>query len=67
MAHEVGHLVGGTHGNGVTSGCAGGLLVSLCGPSLMPAGSAGSPESRAPYFATNNDINIANVIDAVLP
>ena len=67
MAHEVGHLVGGTHGNGVTSGCAGGILAFLCGPSLMPAGSAGSPESRAPYFATNNDLNMANVVDAVLP
>jgi len=62
MAHEVGHLIGGRHSDGVTSGCAGGGLSSLCGASLMPAGSAGSPEIRSAYFSDANDDNISAVL-----
>jgi hypothetical protein len=65
-AHEMGHLIGGTHGNGVTSGCAGGLFDYICGPSLMPAGSAGEPEGRAPYFSDANDLHILSVLQGVL-
>ena len=66
-AHELGHLIGGVHSSGVTSGCAGGLLNQICGPSIMPAGSAGGPETRQPYFSDANDTRIANVLNSVLP
>jgi hypothetical protein len=66
-AHELGHLIGGAHSAGVTSGCAGGLVNHICGISIMPAGSAGGPETRQPYFSDANDTRIANVLDAILP
>jgi hypothetical protein len=66
-AHELGHLIGGTHASGVTSGCAGGIMNHICGPSIMPAGSAGGPDTRQPYFSDANDTRIANVLNAVLP
>ncbi len=67
MAHEVGHLIGGRHGDGQTSGCAGGFLFFLCGPSIMPAGSAGAPDVRKPYFSNANDTNIIGTLNAVIP
>ena len=66
MAHELGHLIGGIHGDGVLFGCAGGSFPFICGPSLMPAGSAGAPETRASYFSDANDTNIWAVIDSIL-
>ena len=65
MAHEVGHLIGGQHGAGQTSGCSSGLFISICGMSLMPAGSAGGPEVRAPYFSDANDANIVVVLNTL--
>lgn len=67
MAHEVGHLIGGRHGDGQVSGCAGGLLLFLCGPSIMPAGSAGAPDTRKPYFSNANDANIIATLNSVIP
>jgi hypothetical protein len=69
MAHEIGHLIGGRHGDGVVSAeCAGGVLSStLCAPSLMPAGSAGEPEGRSPFFSNANDANITTTLYSVLP
>jgi hypothetical protein len=67
MAHEVGHLIGGTHGSGSLTGCAGGLLSTLCGPSIMPAGSAGAPDTREPYFSDANDTQIIDTLNSVLP
>jgi hypothetical protein len=66
MAHELGHLIGGIHGDGVLSGCAGGSFPAICGPSIMPAGSAGAPETRASYFSDANDANISAVINSIL-
>ncbi len=66
MAHEIGHLVGGIHSLGQTTGCAGGYLAALCGPSLMPAGGAGAPDTRQPYFSDANDTQITNVLSNVL-
>lgn len=66
MAHELGHLLGGKHGDGVLADCAGGLFFSMCGPSLMPAGGAGAPDTREPYFSDANDTNIINVIAPLL-
>ena len=64
MAHEMGHLIGGVHGDGDMTGCLGGT--SICGPSIMLAGGAGAPEGRQPYFSSANDANITAVIGAHL-
>ncbi|MEF8795836.1 MAG: M12 family metallo-peptidase [Salinivenus sp.] len=60
LTHEVGHLIGGHHGNSITSGCSG----SMCGRSIMNHTITRSQE----YFYSNaNDGEISDVIDAVLP
>ena len=70
-AHEVGHLIGGTHGAGSSSSCSTFTLIffaiPICGVSIMAAGSAGAPDGRAAYFTDANDANIGAVISAVLP
>ena len=65
MAHEWGHLIGSRHGDGETIACASGFLNFVCGPSLMLPGSAGSPDTRGPYFSDANDANIIAVIDSL--
>lgn len=75
QAHEVGHLIGGTHGAGAqpSSGeCAGGIWSFLspgvyCAPSIMPAGSAGAPDTRRYFFSNANDANIIGALDSILP
>lgn len=67
MAHEVGHLIGGQHQFGSLTECAGGLLLFLCGPSIMPAGSAGAPDVRKPYFSNANDGFIIATLNSVIP
>ncbi|NIR45398.1 MAG: hypothetical protein GWN99_13350 [Gemmatimonadetes bacterium] len=67
MAHEVGHLLGGTHGDGVTDGCTTFIIWDICGISIMPGGGAGGPTTRAPFFSDANDGNIAGVLNSVLP
>ena len=68
MAHEVGHVIGGSHGDGVTPGCTQFFFfIPICGDSIMPAGSASAPANRAPFFSDANDDNIANVLNVVLP
>lgn len=58
--HEVGHLLGGYHGNAISSGCSG----SACGRSIMSTPYTGSEDF---FFSDANDQSISNVIDAVLP
>lgn len=58
--HEVGHLLGGYHGNAISSGCSG----SACGRSIMSTPYLGSEEF---FFSDANDRSISNVIDAILP
>lgn len=75
-AHEIGHLIGGQHGDGAqpsSDECAGGWWAlfglkgsqSLCAPSLMPAGSAGAPDGRSAFFSDANDANIIDTLNAV--
>ena len=73
-AHEIGHLIGGQHGDGAqpsSDECAGGLWAlfglegSLCAPSLMPAGGAGAPDGRSAFFSNANDANIIDTLNAV--
>lgn len=60
LAHEVGHLIGGHHGNSITSGCSG----SMCGRSLMnPTITRGTEY----FFSDDNDTEITEVIDNTLP
>lgn len=70
-AHEIGHLVGGQHGDGAVSGCTTFSFIfwttNICGTSLMAAGGAGGPDTRANYFTDANDANIDGVLKAVLP
>jgi hypothetical protein len=70
-AHEVGHLIGGTHGAGSANSCSNLWLIfvtiPICGVSIMAAGSAGAPDGRAAYFTDANDANIGAVLEAALP
>ena len=70
-AHEVGHVIGGTHGAGSSNSCSTLWLIfvtiPICGVSIMAPGSAGAPDNRASYFTDANDANIGAVISAVLP
>lgn len=63
IAHEIGHVIGGRHGDGCTS-CSSG---SLNGFSLMPAGGAGGPEKRDFFFSDSNDGNIQGAVNSILP
>lgn len=70
MAHEVGHLLGGMHGDGVDPGCTTFFIFwQICGTSIMLGGGAGAPgpDKRAPFFSDANDDNIATVLNSVLP
>jgi hypothetical protein len=60
LTHEVGHLIGGHHGNSITSGCSG----SMCGRSIMNHTITRSQEY---FYSDANDGEISDVIDAVLP
>lgn len=60
LAHEVGHLIGGHHGNSITSGCSG----AKCGRSLMNPTITHGTEY---FFSDDNDTEITEVIDATLP
>jgi hypothetical protein len=70
-AHEVGHIIGGTHGAGSANSCSNLWLffvtIPICGVSIMAAGGAGAPDGRAAYFTDANDANIGRVIEAALP
>ncbi len=63
VAHEIGHLLGGFHGDGCTS-CSSG---SMTGFSLMPAGGAGAATSRDFFFSDANDQNIEAALNSILP
>ncbi len=66
MTHEIGHLLGGIHEDGVINGCTTWLVFfQICGNSIMPAGSAGAPSSRAAFFSDDNDANIFDVLNAL--
>jgi hypothetical protein len=60
LTHEVGHLIGGHHGHSITSGCSG----SMCGRSIMNHTITNAQEY---FYSDNNDEEISDVIDAVLP
>lgn len=60
--HEVGHLLGGVHGDGC-SGCTSG---SFGGASIMLAGKA-TLDTRTPFFTDENDARIAQILNNVLP
>lgn len=60
LAHETGHLLGGHHGKAIKSGCSG----SMCGRSLM--NHTITPKTEY-FYSDENDQDISDVIDAVLP
>ena len=67
MAHEIGHMLGGTHGDGEANDCAGGGLPNLCGTSLLLGGGGGAPDFRQPYFTDANDANIVACVGDAVP
>jgi len=69
MAHEIGHMLGATHGDGVANGCAGGGMSNLCGSSMMKSGAAGgvAPDFRQPFLTDANDANIVGCVGDVVP
>lgn len=60
--HEVGHLLGGVHGDGC-NGCDSG---SMSGTSIMPSGKA-TLDTRDPFFSDANDARIGEILNKVLP
>jgi hypothetical protein len=60
LAHETGHLLGGHHGKALKSGCSG----SMCGRSLMNHVITPNTEH---FYSDQNDQDIKEVVDAVLP
>lgn len=68
-AHEIGHMIGGIHGDGAAESdgvCAGGALDSMCGTSLMTGGSGGAPDFREPFFTDTNDENFITCVGDAL-
>lgn len=59
MAHELGHVLGGEHEDGTSSG--------PCSPSLMLPGGAAQAQNRSLCFSQANDNKIEAVIRNVLP
>ena len=62
--HELGHILGGRHEDGVLNQCAGGLLPRLCGTTVMLSGASGgvAPDFRELFFSRRNDNNIVACI-----
>ena len=60
-------MIGGVHGDGEASGCAGGGLPNLCGTSLLLGGGGGAPDFRKPYISDANDANIIGCVGDVIP
>lgn len=63
--HEVGHMIGGRHEDGIANTCAAGLLDFLCGSTIMKSGAAGGvdPDFRQPFFSPKNSQNIKKCVD----
>lgn len=66
IAHELGHLMGGRHGDGCGSStaCSSG---TMSGFSLMPRGGAGPATSRDFFFSDANDENIEAALGSIIP
>ena len=60
LTHEVGHLIGGHHGNSVTGSCSG----SMCGRSIMTP--TVRPDNEY-FFSDPNDEEISDVVQSTLP
>ena len=66
--HEIGHMLGGTHGDGCAGGacCGAGLLSSVCGTSIMQGGGSGvAPDFRKAFFTPDSSAKIKTCVDAV--
>ncbi len=66
-AHEIGHMLGATHGDGLANTCGAGSLSGLCGSSMMKSGAAGgvAPDFRKAFFTPANSQNILECVDDV--
>jgi len=67
-AHEIGHTLGGLHGDGCAGGacCGAGLLSSVCGTSIMQGGGSGvAPDFRKAFFTPDSSASIKACVDAV--
>lgn len=66
--HEIGHMLGGLHGDGCAGGacCGAGLLSSVCGTSIMQGGGSGvAPDFRKAFFTPDSSAKIKTCVDAV--
>lgn len=66
MAHEIGHLLNATHGNGIANTCGQGLWTNSCGSTLMRSGAAGgaAPDNRMSFFSPTNSTRVDNCVEA---
>ncbi|MBI2463786.1 S-layer homology domain-containing protein [Candidatus Peregrinibacteria bacterium] len=66
MAHEIGHLLNATHGNGIANTCGQGLWTNSCGSTLMKSGAAGgaAPDNRMSFFSPTNSTRVDNCVEA---
>ena len=67
-AHEIGHMLGGLHGDGCAGAacCGAGLLSSVCGTSIMQGGGSGvAPDFRKAFFTPDSSASIKACVDDV--
>jgi len=67
-AHEIGHTLGGLHGDGCAGAacCGAGLLSSVCGTSIMQGGGSGvAPDFRKAFFTPDSSASIKACVDYV--
>lgn len=67
-AHEIGHILNATHGNGIVNTCGVGWWEDLCGSTIMASGAVGgaAPDDRMPFFSPTNSERVRDCVEAEL-
>lgn len=67
-AHEIGHILNATHGNGIVNTCGVGWWEDLCGSTIMASGAVGGadPDDRMPFFSPTNSERVRDCVEEAL-